>query len=180
MLEWGAPANTSSSSGWKTPAAAAPTICTPITPAPIEVEVTPPAPTPSTPSPTTCQERNWYFDGELCTNGYDEDGTYTSLLTCCEEEQEGNDCKFEDVCCEMRPWYFDGEACTNGIAPDGDLFDTVLACCEAEEAEGECTFIDVCNPVPELVTPIPTDQPTFGSTPTVSKEVTGPPTRGRS
>ena len=70
-------------------------------------------------------------------------------------------------------------------------FDTAAACCvQTFGTEGLCEYIDVCNPTPletpeptPAPTPVPTPEPTpeptleptFGSTPTVSKEVTSPP-----
>jgi hypothetical protein len=83
----------------------------------------------------------------------------------------------------MRKWYFADGKCTNGFAPEGDLFLTLLECCDQTDGT-ECAFDDVCvteestTPAPSVIfTPQPsTDNPTFGSTPTVSKEVTGPPT----
>ena len=151
-----------------------------------------PAPTPAqaptetvTFAPTTCLDRKWYFSDGICTNGNDEDGSYSNLQSCCEEAQPGEECEFKDVCCMMRKWYFADGKCTNGFAPEGDLFSSLVECCEAEQTnEKICTFDDVCvpeettTPAPSVIfTPQPsTDTPTFGSTPTVSKEVTGPPT----
>ena len=136
-------------------------------------------------SPTTCLQRMWYFSGGICSNGYDEDGSYTNLQDCCEENQPGPKCEFKDVCCMMRKWYFADGICTNRIAPEGQSFSSLLKCCENEQGGKEdCSFDDVCvpeestTPAPSVIfTPQPsTDNPTFGSTPTVSKEVTGPPT----
>ena len=57
---------------------------------------------------------------------------------------------------------------------------TLEACCEANFSGGSCDFVDICNPPEPIETSVPTYSPTFessyGSTPTVSKETTGPPT----
>ena len=162
-----------------------------------------------TPSPTTCMEQEFYYSGGICTNeGFTPGGvtSYSSLLECCEDSQAAGECEFVDICCEMRLWYFSSESgeCTNGFLQDGE-FASLQECCEATQSdEEECLYDDVCvedpptpSPTPEptpvptpveiIVTPSPTTpieiettgEPTFGSTPTVSKEVTGPPTEGR-
>ncbi len=208
---WAAAPAWPSPSGWKksmAPSICAPTLA-PMTPATMSPAPTPtptPAPTPAptlaptpapTPAPTapvetvtfaptTCLDRKWYFSDGICTNGNDEDGSYSNLQSCCEEAQPGEECEFKDVCCMMRKWYFADGKCTNGFAPpEGGVFSSLVECCEAEQTiEKICTFDDVCvpeestTPAPSVIfTPQPsTDSPTFGSTPTVSKEVTGPPT----
>ena len=184
---WAAAPAWPSPSGWKM--SMAPSICAPTR---VPTPVPTPAPTPAqaptetvTFAPTTCLDRKWYFSDGICTNGNDEDGSYSNLQSCCEEAQPGEECEFKDVCCMMRKWYFADGKCTNGFAPEGDLFSSLVECCEAEQTnEKICTFDDVCvpeettTPAPSVIfTPQPsTDNPTFGSTPTVSKEVTGPPT----
>jgi len=190
---WAAAPAWPSPSGWKK--SMAPSICAP-TLAPMTPATMLPAPTPApmppaivetvTFAPTTCLERKWYVSDGICTNGNDEDGSYSNLQSCCEEAQPGEECEFKDVCCMMRKWYFADGKCTNGFAPpEGDVFSSLVECCEAEQTiEKICTFDDVCvpeestTPAPSVIfTPQPsTDSPTFGSTPTVSKEVTGPPT----
>ena len=73
-----------------------------------------------------------------------------------------------------------------------DYFDTVGECCtDAFGGVQNCNYVDVCVPTgvpspnptqvevletPEPTTYMPSPAPTFGSTPTVSKETTGPPT----
>ena len=94
--------------------------------------------------------------------------------------------------CEGRKWYLKEDSqnlllCTNGydIPPDQvanmDYFDTVGECCmDAFGGVQGCNYVDVCVPTgfpsPEPTTDMPSPVPTFGSTPTVSKETTGPPT----
>lgn len=76
--------------------------------------------------------------------------------------------------------------CTNGYEETSndtgnDLFDTAFECCEDGldmGNSGKCPYEDVCfppAPTPPAVI-VSTPMPTFGSTPTVSKETTGPPT----
>jgi len=55
-------------------------------------------------------------------------------------------------------------------------FGTMQECCEETFGIGEkCRFEDICFEVIE--TPAPTPVASSGSTPTVSKETSGPPTR---
>jgi hypothetical protein len=166
------------------------------TPSPVEVVTSEP-----TPSPTTCMEQEYYNAGGICTNeGMTPPGgtAFPTLLECCEETQTANECEFVDICCEMRLWYLsESGVCTNGFTQDGE-FASLQECCEETQPGADCLYDDICNPdppaptpnevvsmVPTLVfTPEPTPgegtgEPTFGSTPTVSKEVTGPPTKGR-
>mmetsp|Transcript_21519 Transcript_21519/g.35280 ORF Transcript_21519/g.35280 Transcript_21519/m.35280 type:complete len:334 (+) Transcript_21519:565-1566(+) len=94
--------------------------------------------------------------------------------------------------CEGRKWYLlSFMTCTNGydIPPgtDMDFYDTMSECCDEEFDDGKCVYNDVCvdetpNPTPSPTldptpSPIITGTPTFGSTPTVSKDTTGPPTK---
>jgi hypothetical protein len=80
--------------------------------------------------------------------------------------------------CEERLWYIgngDGYSiCINGYdsSSGADLFGSLSDCCEA--LGDTCYYEDVCNTLPP--SPSPTTEATFGSTPTVSKETTGPPT----
>lgn len=134
---------------------------------PVEEEVSvpptlsPPTLTPSTYAPTSCDDRRWYTlntktNFKQCTNGYDVPPVIgppiVDIVTYYESRQE---------------------------------------CCVTEFADGECVYDDVCSPtaapsIPPTTsepTPFPsteliviTGSPTFGSTPTVSKETTGPPT----
>ena len=86
--------------------------------------------------------------------------------------------------CEGRRWYALSTQrvfqCTNGYdipveAVDFTFFNTMEECCEEIFGEGEeCDIKDVCVETVETGSPSPA--PSFGSTPTVSKETTGPPT----
>ena len=80
--------------------------------------------------------------------------------------------------CTGRKWRPRGNKCTNGNEntsnDDGDeVYDTLVECCEETFGVGmKCKYDDICFDD----TPVPTVSPSFGSTPTVSKETTGPPT----
>jgi hypothetical protein len=82
--------------------------------------------------------------------------------------------------CEALLFFFDGETCSNEfIIADASSYETVQACCNANFGTGSflagsCGNVDICNTLPP--SPAPTFISTFGSTPTVSKETTGPPT----
>jgi hypothetical protein len=82
--------------------------------------------------------------------------------------------------CEALLFFFDGEACSNEFyIADASSYETAKACCNANFGTGSfmtgnCNYIDTCNTLPP--SPAPTIISTFGSTPTVSKETTGPPT----
>ena len=88
--------------------------------------------------------------------------------------------------CEERLWYFNSNSCTNGYDDtsneSGDImYSTLLECCENEQSSLDCSYTDVCKPPTPAPSPgfgleVFTYSPTFGSTPTVSKETTGPPT----
>eukprot|EP00970_Alexandrium_tamarense_P001714 scaffold222_cov225-Alexandrium_tamarense.AAC.1 len=89
----------------------------------------------------------------ICSNGYDipagwgnADMFYGSLIECCQEEFGSSDCPFEDVCTSKVPTLSPLSAVTT--APP-------------------------TTPRPSF---FPTTSPSFGSTPTVSKDTTGPPT----
>ena len=75
--------------------------------------------------------------------------------------------------CEEQRWYFQDEidGCSNvGPAFDGDEgWELLEDCCMAELGllVEDCPSFNKC---------VPTSSPTFGSTPTVSKETTAPPT----
>lgn len=74
--------------------------------------------------------------------------------------------------------FFDGQICTNGFLDasndGGTLYTTLKDCCEDVFPQGTCDFNDIC--FTDSPTPSPTYSSTNGSTPTVSKETTGPPT----
>lgn len=112
-----------------------------------------------------------------------------------------------DMCCVMKyeAWYFNGAECTNDpsllvdIIITGEKFDGAEECCQAAFGGAACIVSDICIPVPpettvteepsepvteepsepEILTFQPSPAPSFGSTPTVSKETTGPPTSSR-
>jgi hypothetical protein len=175
-----------------------------VTSEPTYTEIGTPVPTPieiETPAPTTCMEQEYYTAGGICTNeGITPPGgtAFPTLLECCEETQTAEECEFVDICCEMRLWYLsESGVCTNGFTQDGE-FASLQECCEETQSGADCLYDDICNPDPPAPTPIEvvsmvptllftpeptpgegTGEPTFGSTPTVSKEVTGPPTKGR-
>lgn len=91
--------------------------------------------------------------------------------------------------CKDRKWYSvnttDGTKCTNRfeLSVNDELkFDTLDECCAATfDDAANCKSIDVCNPtevpatpsasIPMPITFIPTVMLTFGTTPTVAKEV---------
>eukprot|EP00571_Detonula_confervacea_P014806 CAMPEP_0172300942 /NCGR_PEP_ID=MMETSP1058-20130122/2936_1 /TAXON_ID=83371 /ORGANISM="Detonula confervacea, Strain CCMP 353" /LENGTH=145 /DNA_ID=CAMNT_0013010901 /DNA_START=45 /DNA_END=485 /DNA_ORIENTATION=- len=87
--------------------------------------------------------------------------------------------------CEGRKWYIliSGDIpkqCTNGydVPPGVDdmtYFDTMSECCVGMFDDDKCVYNDVCAPT-SSPSDSPTTTPTFGTTPTVSKETTGPPT----
>jgi hypothetical protein len=122
-----------------------------------------------------------------------------TLTACCNSNfgmgsLSNNGCDYVDVCnpqpnetpeptpsptsCEERLWYIGSgdeyTICSNGYdSPSGaELFGSLADCCEALGTV--CYYEDVCTtPSPSYS---PTIAATFGSTPTVSKETTGPPT----
>eukprot|EP00804_Cyclotella_cryptica_P011713 CCRYP_011315-RD/>CCRYP_011315-RD protein AED:0.13 eAED:0.13 QI:0/0.8/0.66/1/0.8/0.66/6/154/665 len=134
--------------------------------------------------------------------------SFNTIIACCNMNfgigsyASGN-CAYIDVCnpepidtpaptpspttCEERNWFISGEGstpiCSNGFsfASNSNLFESVAACCMAL-GNGDCFVEDICstaNPTPSpFATYSPTAGSTFGSTPTVSKETTGPPTMG--
>mmetsp|Transcript_2089 Transcript_2089/g.4532 ORF Transcript_2089/g.4532 Transcript_2089/m.4532 type:complete len:1100 (+) Transcript_2089:144-3443(+) len=81
--------------------------------------------------------------------------------------------------CEQRQFYINdlGTMCSNGFnyMGTGDLYDTLEECCLVVSGESTCRSEDICQPT-AMPTKSPTMSPSFGATPTVSKEVTGPPT----
>jgi len=82
--------------------------------------------------------------------------------------------------CEALPFFFDGNTCSNEFfIADASSFDSLAKCCNMNFGagaftDGSCNYIDICNTSPP--SPAPTFISTPGSTPTVSKETTGPPT----
>jgi hypothetical protein len=112
-----------------------------------------------------------------------------------------------DMCCLMKydAWYYIEGVCTNDLSmgTGSGQFDSESACCKANfGGQFPCDAVNICIPMPppevitgeptgpELLTfapttpenfetPFPSPAPSFGSTPTVSKETTGPPTFSR-
>jgi hypothetical protein len=84
--------------------------------------------------------------------------------------------------CEAQVFFFDGLSCSNEmIIADASSYDSLDACCSDNFGSmslmtGDCQYTDMCNTLPPSPAPMVTIQPTFGSTPTVSTETTGPPT----
>ena len=130
----------------------------PSTPEPTEPEVTP--------APTPCEGRKWYLLStnsvkKMCSNGYDiPPGVvftfYGSEKECCSSEFSSNEkCIVRDVCRPDVP-----------VTPVPTL----------QPTEEILTPVPTFIPTEEPTTKLPTLSPTFGSTPTVSKEISGPPT----
>lgn len=157
-----------------------------------------------TPAPTSCEARTWHFndDEKVCDNRVQEnnDSTpgYGSLEECCEEifgmssENSGEavTCPsgaIYDECCESTypTWYWipSLKLCSNepvlGGAPPDLIYENLPLCCADRFDDPDfCPIRNICYPTLEP-TPSPTRMtplPTFGSTPTVSKETSGPPT----
>jgi len=94
--------------------------------------------------------------------------------------------------CEAKIFFYDGNTCSNEFyLLDTSSYNSVVSCCDANFGAGSymngCNYVDECNSLPPTLAPIettetpppspsPTMEATFGSTPTVSKETTGPPT----
>lgn len=154
-----------------------------------------------TPAPTPCEDQVFFFDGDICSNEiYIADAAaFATAVACCNVNfgigsLAMGKCDYVDTCnpqpvdtpeptpsptsCEEREWYIsvDGDytICTNGydFASNTSLYGSLSDCCDALGTT--CYYSDVC------VTPSPSYSPTYastsGSTPTVSKETTGPPT----
>merc|ERR1711957_438972 len=84
--------------------------------------------------------------------------------------------------CLQRKWRpRNGNICTNADVSDGNIpvFDTLINCCEETFGFGvQCKYEDICFDTDTYdPTPAPTMSSTGGSTPTVSKDTTGPPTK---
>ena len=86
--------------------------------------------------------------------------------------------------CEERKWRVKGYKCSNAdISTSNDseteLYDNLQDCCEDLFGDNKyCKYEDVCvEPTPLPPSVAPTVASTGGSTPTVSTEKTGPPTR---
>ena len=86
--------------------------------------------------------------------------------------------------CEERKWRVKGYKCSNAdISTSNDseteLYDNLQDCCEDLFGDNKyCKYEDVCvEPTPLPPSVAPTVASTGGSTPTVSTEKTGPPTK---
>ena len=78
-------------------------------------------------------------------------------------------------------WTYDGSQCVRGCDVEGsDDYTSSTDCCDTVFGVGfDCPVYDMCNGMTPPPSPagIITAEPTMGSTPTVSTEVTGPPTK---
>lgn len=114
----------------------------------------PPTPSPATPSPTACEDQVFYFVGSMCTNELELDELILGELVL-GELVLGND----------LPFYNSLNRCCNQNFGPGSL------------SRGDCEYTDICGTEPPTPSPSSiTNPPTFGNTPTVSTELTGPPT----
>ncbi|EJK76667.1 hypothetical protein THAOC_01562 [Thalassiosira oceanica] len=134
------------------PTTPSPTTPSPTTPYPTPDPTPDPTPKPTrqpTPSPTTCEEREWYYtSNNICTNfGNPPTSSYPSKRKCCMANTETD--TYEEI-------------------QVGALGGTYFP------KPSTCVYYDFC--IPFIPPSPPTGAPTFGSTPTVSKETTGPPT----
>lgn len=162
------------------------------------------------PAPCVCADLPFIFVGGVCQRGcgVSEDGPYANAEGCCNANFAFpglcniNDCGFAPPCvCEELPFTLVNGQCTRDCAADysGTNYATESECCDAEFPSGGCSSNNCGNPQPTFsptysptsiptytptqmpVAGLATPQPTAGSTPTVSTEATGPPTKsGRS
>merc|ERR1711966_614072 len=164
-----------------------------------------PGPSPITlapaPAPCVCSDLPFIFVGGVCQRGcgVSEDGPYANANFAFPGLCNINDCGFSPPCvCEELPFTLSNGQCTRDCAADysGTNYATEADCCGAEFPAGGCSSNNCGNPQPTLsptyfptsmptyvpttmpVAALATPQPTAGSTPTVSTEVTGPPTKG--
>merc|ERR1711966_314669 len=166
-----------------------------------------PIPLAPAPAPCVCSDLPFIFVGGVCQRGcgVSEDGPYATVENCCNANFAFpglcniNDCGFSPPCvCEELPFTLSNGQCTRDCAADysGTNYATEADCCGAEFPAGGCPSNNCGNPQPTLsptyfptsmptyvpttmpVAALATPQPTAGSTPTVSTEVTGPPTKG--
>ena len=160
---------------------------TPIVPTtPMIVPFTPAIVPLITPPPTPCNEQRFFLVNGVCMNDVFmmKDTSYGSAMECCNVNMENGSmisgtCSYVDTCnpqplstphptpCEGKLVFFDGSQCSNE-------FYICNTCFRNGSFLNGCQFIDSCNPQP--LVPPPTPSPSSGSTPTVSTEVTGPPT----
>ena len=166
---------------------------------PIEPIVTPEP----TPAPTPCEAQVFFFDGNVCSNEFyiADAPAFNSVVACCNVNFGmgsflDKNCKYVDECntlpptpspvtpaptpCEAQLFFFDGNTCSNEFyIADASAYESAKSCCNVNFGigsfmSGSCNYVDECNTLPP--SPAPTFISTFGSTPTVSKETTGPPT----
>merc|ERR1711957_959288 len=143
-----------------------------------ECPVDTPAPTPT---PCECTMLDWTYQSGECIRGWgiSNNGQFSTRKACCEDKfgTSGSSCESNDTCCDCSalPYAYVGGRCTRGCGKTGLLGQTSYAtmgdCCVDRFGTGNCRQNDECPNDP-------TPAPTAGSTPTVSTEVTGPPTMG--
>eukprot|EP00970_Alexandrium_tamarense_P001711 scaffold221_cov189-Alexandrium_tamarense.AAC.5 len=143
----------------------------PVTPQPTIVTPQP------TPSPTSCEERMlWHpsADGSMCTNDAnyptDDNDFHNSLQECCKAVFGTLVCEYDDICTSSQPSKAPVTPQPSSPAPTTDAPVSPLPTMSPLSA---VTTAPPTTPRPSF---FPTASPSFGSTPTVSKETTGPPT----
>ncbi|KAL7508646.1 hypothetical protein ACHAXN_005775 [Cyclotella atomus] len=163
------------------------------TPSPIETIVTP---SPVTPAPTPCESLLFFFDGETCSNEFyiADASSYESPAACCNanfgmESLTTGSCNYVDICNTLPP---SPAPVTTEVTPPPtemtlvtppptEAIATPPPSPEPTPIPSVETIISPPTPVPtpiptDMISVVPTPAPSFGATPTVSKETTGPPT----
>lgn len=181
-----------------------PALCEP-TPRPTPKPISFLVPTTPAPTPCDAQ-RFFFVNGVCTNDMFLLGGTqYGSAMECCNVNfgsgsMISGNCNYVDTCntpmptpsiatpaptpCEAQIFFFDGSSCSNEFfIADTSSYNSVVVCCNMNFGvgsfiNGACEYTDVCNTEPPTPAPfsILTNPPTTGSTPTVSTEVTGPPT----
>merc|ERR1719464_1650212 len=131
-------------------------------------------------APCVCEALPVAFSGGKCIRkcGVSENGNYANIQGCCQQNFpfsstcQIDDCGVTPPCvCEDLPFTLVNGQCSRGCGiSENGIFFTLGECCATIFPNGGCVTNDEC--------PVPTPAPTQGSTPTVSTEVTGPPTKG--
>lgn len=148
-------------------------ICSTMPPSPSPVE--PIVTAQPTPAPTPCDAKLFLFDGNTCSNelwfSIANETFYNSVIMCCDQNfgsgsYEDGSCNFFDECNTLPPSPSPLEPIVtpSPVTP-------VPSPPPTEELETPPP-----TPSPSMLTVNPTPAPSFGATPTVSKETTGPPT----
>jgi hypothetical protein len=136
-----------------------------------------PTGSPVTPSPTLCEEKVFFFNGNVCSNEFylADAPSYDSAIVCCNQNfgsesfMNGN-CDYNDVCstvpptpspitpaptqCEARVFFFDGNICSNEFySAESPSSNSVLDCCDQNFGSGSfmsgsCNYVDICNTLP--------------------------------